>query len=295
MRQFHADLRNAQGQLNPDIIALSFSSGAHHLAAVSMAWHTRGGSRPKYQLDLWDVDTGKSLGRRSLPMESWPARFDATGRTVVFRANGGLAIQDVVTGQEWANLSGDWREPFVLSPDGRVLAATVYHRKDTQPGATPPADPASKEAEAIVLMELATGKLLRRIETGASGFSRLAYGPDGRALATADEDGFRLWDVVTGKELFRRALPEKSGAAGYSFATSLAFLPGGDRLATGLIDGTILIWDLEPKTWRAGIAIKDLDRRDLDRLWSHLASDDAGKCIRRCGRWRPCRRKRFHS
>jgi WD40 repeat protein len=63
----------------------------------------------------------------------------------------------------------------------------------------------------------------------------------------------------------------------YSFVHSLAFLPGGDRLATGLADSTTLIWDLQPKSWCAGIAVKNLERRDLERLWSELAADDAVK------------------
>ena len=67
---------------------------------------------------------------------------------------------------------------------------------------------------------------------------------------------------------------------GYPFATSLAFLPGGDRLATGLMDGTTLIWDLEPKTWRAGVVVKDLNGRDLEQMWADLASEDAGKAHR---------------
>lgn len=46
-------------------------------------------------------------------------------------------------------------------------------------------------------------------------------------------------------------------------------------MATGLQDGTILIWNLEPKTWHAGGKPKDLDRRDLERLWTELAGEDA--------------------
>src|SRR5262249_40443128 len=86
VRQFNSHLRIAQAMLNPEIIALNFSSKDHQLAAVSQAWHTRGAPRPKYQLDLWDLDTGKSIARRALPMERWPACFDVDGRTVVFPA-----------------------------------------------------------------------------------------------------------------------------------------------------------------------------------------------------------------
>jgi hypothetical protein len=43
------------------------------------------------------------------------------------------------------------------------------------------------------------------------------------------------------------------------------------------MDGTVLIWDLEPKTWQAGLVVKDLAPRDLERLWADLADEDAAK------------------
>jgi WD40 repeat protein len=274
-RQMSVDLRNAQGQLNPEIIALSFSLEARRLAAVSMAYHTRSGYRPKYQLDLWDLETGKSLARRSLPMESSPACFTADGRTVVFRAKDSLIVQDTATGREWGTVSGGLREPLVCSPDAQILAATSYQAKTTLPGQPRSEDPEPEDSRTIVLTELATGKTLRRIETGRSGLNHLAYSPDGRILAGTVSDGFRLWDVATGKEVFQRTLP--GGLPGYSCATSLTFLPDGYRLATGLMDGTTLIWDLKPKTWHAGVAVKDLASRDLERLWADLAGEDAAK------------------
>jgi hypothetical protein len=156
---------------------------------------------------------------------------------------------------------------------------TLYRNKKPRPGEQMPAGGAGglpEDAEAIALTELATGESLNIIGTGRSGFSLLAYSPDGRTLATADRDNFRLWDVATGREVFRRALPEKyHGSFGYSFVSSLAFLPDGDRLATGLMDSTALIWDLEPKTWHAGIAVKDLAPRDLERLWADLAGENS--------------------
>lgn len=268
VRQFSIDPINGQGQyLNPEIIALSFLSDANRLAAVSVASPTRSGYRPKYQLDLWDLETCKSLARRALPMESWPAAFTADGRTVVFRAKDRLIIQDVATGREWASLSGGLREPFTWSPDGQILAATVYESH--------PENPRPDDSRTVVLMELATGKVLRRIETGRSSLRRLAYSPDGRTLAGTVSEGFRVWDVATGRELFHGAL--KNDLPGYPFATSLIFLPDGDRLATGLFDGTILLWDLEQKTWHAGVAFKDLHDRDLERLWADLAGEDAAK------------------
>jgi RNA polymerase sigma factor (sigma-70 family) len=275
VQSWTVDLRNAQGVQNPEIIALHFASQDQCLAAVSMAWPTRSGSVKKFQIDLWDIKTGKNLAHRPLLMEIWPVCFDAEGRTLVFRVHDGFAVQDVGSGREWLRLSGEGREPFAVSPDGQLLAATVY-----EPQSSPPADPKATDARAIVLMELASGKQLQRIDTGPNGFRHLAFSPDGRTLATTDDDGFRVWDVAADKELLRRTMPEKSGFRGYPFTTSLRFLPDNGRLATGLMDGTVLIWDLQPKTWHAGLVVKDLERRDLERLWTDLAGDDAAKAQR---------------
>jgi hypothetical protein len=191
-----------------------------------------------------------------------------------------VIIEDTVTGQEIMKAAG--RGPLAYSPDGQILATTLFPQKTRPPGMAGPAGAGGwpKNAEAIVLTELATGKRLTRIDTGRGGFALLAYSPDGRTLATADENSFRLWDIATGKEVFRHPLPEKRRQLGYSFAESLAFLPDGDRLATGLRDGTVLIWDLDRKRWQTGMDVKDLDRRDLEALWSDLAGDDGGKAHR---------------
>jgi WD40 repeat protein len=278
LRHFPLELRNSEGRENPEPLALSLPPDGRQLAAVSMAWHTRQGGHPVYQLDVWDRDSGASALRRQLPMDSWAVSFAPDARILAYRTHDGLVVQDVVTGAEYVRMPGELRWPFAFSPDGRALAAAVYKSKKV---ATE--EPGPEDAEAVVLMELATGKRLLRIGTGPGGFDHLAFAPDGRTLATTHPDAFRLWDTATGKELFRKALPEKHPAPGYSFATSLAFLPSGDRLATGLMDGTILVWDLEPKTWHAGMAAKDLDDLDLERLWADLAGEDAGKAHQAVG------------
>jgi hypothetical protein len=103
----------------------------------------------------------------------------------------------------------------------------------------------------------------------------LAYSPDGQTVAATVSDGFRLWDIATGKEVFCRKL--QGGLRGYPLATALTFLPDNGRLATGLQDGTILVWDLKPQTWRRGNALKDLETRDLEKMWADLADEDAFK------------------
>jgi hypothetical protein len=84
-----------------------------------------------------------------------------------------------------------------------------------------------------------------------------------------------LWDAVTGEPLFRRLWQEgPAGATALTWINSLAFLPSGRAVVTGMSDGTALVWDLTPETWPAPKVASD-----LDTTWADLASD-ASKAYR---------------
>jgi hypothetical protein len=93
-------------------------------------------------------------------------------------------------------------------------------------------------------------------------------------LATAHKDAIRNWQVATGKELFCIKRPGDFHAYGeFAFVLSLAFLPDGKGLATGMMDSTVLVWDLSAIGKEAP---PDLDATTLATLWSDL-TDEAPK------------------
>jgi WD40 repeat protein len=78
--------------------------------------------------------------------------------------------------------------------------------------------------------------------TGAAGgkaqqFHGLAFSPDGKLIASADQDGaIRIWDTLTGKEV--RAIQ-----ADTKRIWSVAFSPDGKLLASSGWDKTVRVWD----------------------------------------------------
>ncbi len=82
------------------------------------------------------------------------------------------------------------------------------------------------------------GKLMERMLRHNGPVHALVFGPDGRRLATAGQDGTaRLWDVATGAPLFAPLAHEGPVRA-------VAFHPNGERLVSASEDGTIQQWDL---------------------------------------------------
>ncbi len=79
-----------------------------------------------------------------------------------------------------------------------------------------------------------------------SAVTGLAWAADARAVVSAAEDGARVWDAATGREL--RRWPQRGAGA-------LAASPDGRTLAAGGADGVVRLWDLargQPQgEWRA--------------------------------------------
>ncbi len=97
-----------------------------------------------------------------------------------------------------------------LSPDGLLLAASLEDKTGT-----------------VVLIDTASGKVIRKLATQEFGYSDIQFSPDGRFLATAGKGGeILLWDPKTGKRL--RSVINEAYRGGLPF---IRFTPDGDTVA----------------------------------------------------------------
>jgi hypothetical protein len=190
------------------------------------------------------------------------------GDQVSVASRQGLILEDTVTGQERARIPGDLGHPVAFSPNGRLVAAGI-HQSAEKPGD-------GYEMLGVRVAEMATGQELYHID-GWTSF--VAFSSDGRVLVTADAKGLHVWDALTGDRLFRRRWPEelvKDDDATHNLwafipqAYSLALMHDGRAAVTGMRDGTILVWDLEPQKWPANRTARELNGKNLEALWADL-------------------------
>ena len=188
---------------------------------------------------LWDVKTGEEIALLEGHIDEVASvAFSADGRMLATGSTDHTArLWDVKTGEEIALLEGhiDEVNSVAFLSDGRMLAT-------------------GSDDETTRLWNVRTGNEVARFgapikNNDGSGFklldfdsghvSSVAFSPDGRILATGSYDRrARLWDVATGKEVFRL-----NGHTG--LVNSVAFSSDGRILATGSDDDTARLWDVE--------------------------------------------------
>jgi WD40 repeat protein/tRNA A-37 threonylcarbamoyl transferase component Bud32 len=254
-------------------LSLAFSPDGRHLAAGDL-----------HAIRLWDVASGKELSILHGGLAAVLAiAFSPDGRQLAaaLLREGGISsmseikICDVATGRESVTFSGAVGGTFALafSQNGKRLASTGYYHRDVMLWDTS----SGRELLAIRLDDQnniggpgSDSRLVfspdsaRLALVGQNGLSiwdaapspemltvrapvsvwGLAYSPDGRRLATADNhEAVSIRDASTGRILITLPVPNAS------LDTSLIdvrFSPDGHRLAAAIATkttGTVTVWD----------------------------------------------------
>jgi RNA polymerase sigma factor (sigma-70 family) len=213
------------------------------------------GQRGETRLVVWDVASGKPVKQWEFPGERRGRAWSPDGETVALVLGQRIALIDLETGDERAQLDGVARDsaPPTMSPDGRLIAA----RRTWEKGTTP----------TVGVYEVATGKSVAALPVG---WGEFALAGDNRTLFTADNTHLRAWDLPTGKEVARRPLSETLGEPRVRIGITRLVPLGGRRVFTPLVDGTGLVWDLVSPVAQANA----IDEKQLAAAWVDLRADD---------------------
>jgi WD40 repeat protein len=124
-----------------------------------------------------------------------------------------------------------------FSPDGQIIAASGY-------ALLGPFD--------IKLWDVKTGKLKSTLQGHSTTIDALAFGPDGKHLASSDIYGvIKIWEIS--KTDAREIASFKGHYKGDKWGAirSLAYSPNGKYLVSGGDDKRIVIWDAKGKSANA--------------------------------------------
>jgi WD40 repeat protein len=213
-------------------------------------------------LRQWDVRTGKAVAEHALrptglkiPTEDdepfareremlmvGGGAFTADGRRLIFQANSRFFIFEAATGKELRSFPGEgnFGIGMAVSPDGKLVAGTAYGESvmtKLPDGSTQYSAP---KHHPVTTWDLASGSRHKRVLLPEEGPGPVAFAPDGRLFAVASSRPgpiIRLMETASGREV--QKIDGFRGAV-----RSLAFLPDGKRLVSGMEDGSALVWDL---------------------------------------------------
>jgi RNA polymerase sigma factor (sigma-70 family) len=191
-------------------------------------------------LQLWDIATGKMI--HGLDNMAFAVAFSPKGNMVASGKGDRIMLFDPVSGKELGSLQARMAGVNGLSftPDGKTLVCAGWDGK-------------------VRIWDIATKKTRWVLDSRMWPGRSMALSPDGKTVVIGAGGAVRLWNVLTGKELFT----EYQGHD--SWVNCLAFSPDGKTLVSGEFNHQIRLWDTAK--WKPSRVFKG-------RAWSLSFSPD---------------------
>jgi RNA polymerase sigma factor (sigma-70 family) len=216
---------------------------------------------PDMCLRQWDVRTGKAVAEHVIrptgmrvpseddePIERdqfmltfGSAQYSSDGKQLVFHANNKCFVFDAATGKELRTIptDGGFLSGLAISPDSKLVLASA-HGKSVQtklPDGTTQYSPPKEHP--VTWWDLTTGERRKQVTLPEETPGPVAFSPDGAQFAVASSgpgSRIRIMETATGRELRK--------IEGIRGVRSLAYMPDGKRLVSGMEDSSALVWDL---------------------------------------------------
>ena len=208
---------------------------------------------------LWDARSGREMGvLKGRPGEVSGLAFSPDGETIAIAGwgpkfgAGRIHVLELNSGRESRvlDLGENAYRAFALafSPDGRHIVGGGGGQ------------PKPWDVGELNLWDVESSTLVRDFQDGWSDetrelreediwfpispgwFYEVAFSPDGETVAARTENGLGLWNAGNGKLL--RFLPRRPSGGGPIMPAegSIGFSPDNRTVATGMLDGTVLLW-----------------------------------------------------
>jgi WD40 repeat protein len=185
-------------------------------------------------LRIWDLKTGRQLRQLEGHTDKiWDIDVSVDGHWLASASHDGtLRLWDISPGatdgegRMLADFSPQAARSVAFSPDGRWLVVGLAKALAADPD------------YGLHLLEVATGREIRRLAGHREVVADVAFSPDGQWIVSASSDlSLILWDATSGQEVQRWI-----GHTGSPVVA--AFSPDGQLVVSGALDGWLMLWDV---------------------------------------------------